>query len=133
MYDEDDSSASIPPEPVARHKRRSNDRINWRRVMITAAMSMPITGPGIYQGGIMLMDAHAQWLEFKKMPARLEQLEERTKEHEALEKKLASLERWRCVLGYDPGGKLGQATILPRDRRAECRANAAEAAPAPAN
>lgn len=34
--------------------------------------------------------------------------------------------RWRCVLGWDPGGKVGPATILPRERRAECRSGRRE-------
>jgi len=130
----EDESLSIPPEPTAeRHRRRGSDRINWRRVALYVLGSLPVWGPGAWQAVSIGLEVHRQWLVFVKMPDQIKELEDTAKEHDDLVKRLASLERYRCILGYDPGGKLGQATILPRDRRSECRASLTEMAqPAPA-
>ena len=118
----EDESLSIPPEPAAvKHRRRGTDHVDWRRVAVYVMGSSTIWAPALWYAAGVVFDAHAQWLEFAKMPGRIADLERSAKEHEGLDKRLASLERYRCILGYDPGGKLGQASILPRDRRSECR------------
>jgi hypothetical protein len=67
------------------------------------------------------------------MPPRIQDLEETAKEHAELVKRLESLERYRCVLGYDPGGVFGKASILARNDRAQCRTMPVDLAlPAPA-
>lgn len=40
-------------------------------------------------------------------------LEERGRHQEALERRLDRLERWQCVLGWDPGGVSGETTRQP--------------------
>lgn len=120
-YEEDASaSLSIPPEPRSA-RRRKDDRVDWLKVARVVAFSSPVWGPGLWQVVSMGLSAHSQWLAFQQLPARIEELEQTAKAHVDFEKRISSLERYRCILGYDPGGKLGQATILPRDRRADCR------------
>jgi len=118
----EDESLSVPPEPAARLRRRGSDHVNWRRVARAVLLSAPAWGPAAWWVVATGLEAHRQWIEFSKMPGQIKQLEDAAEEHEDLAKRLASLERYRCILGYDPGGKLGQASILPRDKRGECRA-----------
>lgn len=125
-----EDAASIPPE---RHRRRSHDHINWSRVAKYVLLSMPVWGPGAWTGVGMALEVHRQWLDFQKLPARVNQLEQEVQEHEKLEQKISSLERYRCILGYDPGGKFGEKTTLPRERRSECRTPLPEAAAAAAS
>lgn len=115
-YD-DDSSVSIPPTS----RRRSTDKINWPKVAKVVLYSLPLWGPIAWQGVTQALVLHRQWLVFDALPQKVADLERTAKEHADIDKRIASLERYRCILGYDPGGKLGQASILPRDRRGECR------------
>lgn len=127
----DESYGSMPPEGAAARRRRS-DRVDWLKVAKVVGYSAPVWAPMLWQVVGYGLQAHTQWLSFEKLPTRIEQLEQTAKEHTDFEKRLLSLERYRCILGYDPGGRLGQATILPRDRRAECRVLPNEMAAAPA-
>jgi hypothetical protein len=115
-YDDD---TSIPP--TGKQRRRDTDRINWIKVAKAVVLSSPAWASIVWIGFGYLFEIHAQWLVFQQLPDRIEQLEQRAKEHADIEKKLASLERYRCILGYDPGGKLGRATILARDNRQQCQ------------
>jgi hypothetical protein len=116
----EDESLSIPPEPRSA-RRRKDDHVDWWKVARVVAFSSPLWGPGLWQTVSVGLQVHAQWLVFQKLPAKIAELEEAAEAHEDLDKRLASLERYRCVLGYDPGGAFGKASILPRDRRSECR------------
>jgi hypothetical protein len=127
-YDDDNS---IPPE---HHRRRSRDHINWMRVGKYVLFSLPVWGPGAWTVVTFGLEVHRQWMVFEALPKRVADLERTAKEHEDIDKRIASLERYRCILGYDPGGKFGEKSTLPRDRRNECRAaipEMAAAAPAP--
>jgi hypothetical protein len=113
----EDESLSIPPETAAaRHRRRGGDHVNWRRVVRAVVLSTPVWGPAAWWIVSTGLETYGQWLEFAKLPGQIRALEDAD-----LAKRLASLERYRCILGYDPGGALGKASILPRDRRSECR------------
>ena len=129
----EDSSASMSIPPVA-SRRRSTDKVDWLKVGKVVLYSLPLWGPIAWQGVTHALVLHRQWLVFDALPQKVADLEQTAKEHADIEKRIASLERYRCILGYDPGGKFGQKTTLPRDRRNECRVTAIPemaAAPAP--
>lgn len=115
-YDDEDS---IPPEsiPPTRSRRRTTDHVSLRRILLSLAMSTPITVPGIWQGGKAALDAHAQWVELNKLPARIAALEAKLEEVDPHEAEIERLKRWQCIIGWDP-----PKSILPRDQRAQCRA-----------
>jgi hypothetical protein len=127
-----DGSVTIPPDKPDKQRRRSADHIDWIRVAKYVLLSLPMWGPATWKIGEMLFAVHSQWIVFQGMSPRIEELETTSKEHADLAKRLASLERYRCILGYDPGGRFGEKTVLPRDRRNECRTAIPEMAAAPA-
>jgi hypothetical protein len=124
-----------PPGPSTQHHhRRKIDHVDWMKVARAVLLSLPMWGSGLWMAVTWGLEAHSQWLLFKELPAKIVALEKVAGEHVDLVKRLASLERYRCILGYDPGGKFGEKTTLPRDRRNECRVTAIPemaAAPAP--
>jgi hypothetical protein len=126
-YDSTDASMSIPPSS----RRRSTDKVDWLKVGKVVLYSLPLWGPIMWQGVTCGLELHAQWLVFAALPQKVADLERTAKEHTDIEKRIASLERYRCILGYDPGGKFGQKTTLPRERRNECRVAIPEMAAAP--
>ena len=109
-YDED--SISIPPTPS---RRRSSDKINWMKVAKAVLYTMPIWGTTAWQAVNIFFQVKTA---IESIPG----LEARVVTVEKVAADVERLKRWQCILGYDPGGKLGTATILPRDKRDACRA-----------
>lgn len=93
------SDESIPPGKL---KRRSGDVISMQRIVMALLASTPLTIPGVIKGGQMVLDIHMQWIEMQKDHERLHEIERQLAVADPHEKRLDSLERWKCVLGWDP-------------------------------
>jgi len=114
-YDDDQS---IPPGP----RRRRHD-MSPKLALLVLLGSTPVSLPTIWATGSYLYRAQTAI----ERIAPLEKAVAEAKEQQAAQQaELERLRRWQCILGYDPGGVLGQATILPRDRRGECRSGQRE-------
>jgi len=108
-------SISIPPGPVGRRRRYD---VTPKTALLVLLGSMPISLPTVWAAGSYIYKAQAAIEQVAGMTERINVAHERL-ETQRLE--IERLRRWQCILGYDPGGVHGAPTILPRDRRGECR------------
>lgn len=103
-------------------RTRKSDKIDWPRVAKYVLISMPVWGPttwGAVNYGIQIRD---QWtLMQKEVPALRREIDELKKvakeDHTGQlalhERRLKKVERWKCILGWDPHSE-------PRDRDRVC-------------
>lgn len=118
-----DESLSIPPGERARRRRYD---ISPRTALLILLGSTPVSLPGIWAAGSYAFKAQAA---IEQVPMAVSQVAALHQQVAAQQAELDRLRRWQCVLGWDPGGELGSATILPRDRRLECRSGQREREP----
>ena len=114
-----DDSISMPPSSAGTGAgRRRRYDVSPRTALLILLGSTPVSLPTIWAAGSYLFKAQAA---IEQVPVVTEEIKEAKEQLEAQRLELDRLRRWQCILGYDPGGVHGQATILPRDRRSECR------------
>lgn len=100
----EDYDETLPPGPHSR--RRATDHVNWRKIAIYVLGSLPISGPTMWKGVTTVLDLRDQWIKQQTAVVELQKVHAADELHEekiqALERRVKKLERWKCVLGWNP-------------------------------
>jgi hypothetical protein len=94
-----------------KYRRRSRDHINWKRVALYVFGSMPVWGPTTWGGVSYALKVRDQLVEMQaEVPALRREIdnlklvagEKHQDQIEIHERRLDRIERWKCVIGWDP-------------------------------
>jgi replication-associated recombination protein RarA len=98
-------------DSFVRPRRRHNDKINWKRVATYVLGSMPLWGPTAWGATNYAIQLRDQWTvmqkELPELRREVDELKKVAKEdHKGTldlhERRLDKIERWKCILGWDP-------------------------------